>query len=127
MSDVVLATDTRLLEAAMIFVGVIEASRPLALVSSAFAILVAFLLVSRLPVYSGKKIRIRRDRVLPMILGIALMLLLLFEYPWQTLSAAVLAYLVFLPLSARAYSRRARIEEDRLAKAADGSAEPPAS
>ena len=31
-------------------------------------------------------------------------------YPWQTLSASVLAYLIFLPLSARAYARRARLE-----------------
>jgi CDP-diacylglycerol---serine O-phosphatidyltransferase len=110
----------------LIFVGVLEASRPLAFAASAFAVLVAFLLVSRLPVYSGKKIRIRRDRVLPLILGIALVLLLLFTYPWQTLSAAVLAYLVFLPLSARAYARRARIEEAKLAQAEPGQTEPPA-
>ena len=59
----------------------------------------------------------RRDRVLPVILGAVLLLLLLFTYPWQTLSAAVIAYLVFLPLSARAYARRARAEEAKLAEA----------
>lgn len=110
----------------LIFVGVLEPGRPVAFAASAFAVLVAFLLVSRLPVYSGKKIRIRRDRVLPLILGIALVLLLLFTYPWQTLSAAVLAYLVFLPLSARAYARRARLEEAKLAEAAPSQTEPPA-
>jgi CDP-diacylglycerol--serine O-phosphatidyltransferase len=41
--------------------------------------------------------------------------LLLFAYPWETLSAAVLAYLIFLTLSARAYARRARIEETKAA------------
>ena len=36
--------------------------------AAAFTVLVAFLLVSRLPVYSGKNVRIRGDRVLPVIL-----------------------------------------------------------
>ena len=39
-----------------------------------------------------------------------LYVLLLLTYPWQTLSASALAYLVFLPLSARAYARRAQVE-----------------
>ena len=100
-----------LLPVYLIFVGVLTPDRTLAFVASGFTIVVAFLLVSRLPVYSGKKIKVRRDRVLPVILATVLLLLLLFTYPWQTLSAAVIAYLVFLPLSARAYARRARIEE----------------
>ena len=36
---------------------------------------------------------------MPLILAVALGLLLLFSYPWQTLSAGVIAYLIFLPLS----------------------------
>ena len=100
-----------LLPVYLIFAGVLSATRPLAFVAAAFAIVVAFLMVSRLPVYSGKKIRLPGDRVLPTLLGVVLLVLLLFSYPWETLSAAVLAYLVFLPLSARAYARRARLEE----------------
>lgn len=107
-----------LLPVYLIFVGVVTPDRTLAFAASAFTIMVAFLLVSRLPVYSGKKIKIPGDRVLPLILGIALLLLLLFNYPWQTLSAAVIAYLVFLPLSARAYVLRAKLEEQKLAEAA---------
>ena len=56
----------------LIFVGALTADRTLAFVASGFTMLVAFLLVSRLPVYSGKKIRVPRDRVLPMILGVVL-------------------------------------------------------
>jgi CDP-diacylglycerol--serine O-phosphatidyltransferase len=37
--------------------------------------------------------------------------LLLATYSWETLSASVIAYLVFLPFSARAYSKRADLEE----------------
>jgi CDP-diacylglycerol---serine O-phosphatidyltransferase len=94
----------------LVLAGGFVPDRTLAFAASAFTIMVAFLLVSRLPVYSGKKIRVPGDRVLPLILGCVLLLLLLFSYPWQTLSASVVAYLVFLPLSARAYARRATAE-----------------
>lgn len=97
------------------FVGGYEPSRIAAFIASGFTVLAAFLLVSRLPVNSGKKVRIRRDWVLPVILAVALLILLFFNYPWQTLSVGVLAYLIFLPLSVRAYAKRARIEEAKLA------------
>jgi CDP-diacylglycerol---serine O-phosphatidyltransferase len=98
------------------FIGVYEPTRITAFVSSGFTALVAFLLVSRIPVYSGKKLRVRRDRVLPLILAVALFVLLLFSYPWHTLSAGVIAYLIFLPLSVRAYAKRAQIEEAKPAE-----------
>lgn len=93
------------------FIGVIEPTRTAAFVSSAFAVLVAFLLVSRLPVWSGKRVRVPGDKAIPTILGVVLVAMLLFSYPWETMSAGVIAYLAFLPLSARAYSRRAAIEQ----------------
>lgn len=93
------------------FLGVYEADRFAGLAASAFTVLVAFLMVSRLPVHSGKTLRISRDNVLPMILVAVLFVLLLFEYSWQTMTVSVLLYLVFLPLSARAYSRRADRED----------------
>ena len=49
-----------LLPVYLVFVGALDADRTLAFVASGFTILVAFLLVSRLPVYSGKKIKVRR-------------------------------------------------------------------
>jgi CDP-diacylglycerol--serine O-phosphatidyltransferase len=33
------------------------------------------------------------------------------NYPWVMLTVSAFAYLAFLPFSARAYSRRARLEE----------------
>lgn len=85
-------------------------TRPIAFAGVAFTVLIAFLLVSRLPVYSGKSVKIPGDRVLPVILAVVLYMLLLVSYPWHTLTASVLAYLVFLPFSVRAYSRRAKKE-----------------
>ncbi|WP_292140175.1 phosphatidylcholine/phosphatidylserine synthase [Mesorhizobium sp.] len=92
----------------------LEPSRPAAFVATGFTILVAFLLVSRLPVYSGKSLRIPGDRVLPIILGVVLYVLLLMTYPWYTLTASVAGYLIFLPFSVRAYSKRAKREGEKV-------------
>jgi CDP-diacylglycerol--serine O-phosphatidyltransferase len=97
------------------FMGV-EPERPLVYASIVYTVLIAILLISRLPVYSGKTIRQRVsiDWVIPLIFGLVFYVLVLTTYPWQTLSVSVLAYLIFLPLSARAYARRARLEEAKV-------------
>ncbi|PBB19711.1 MULTISPECIES: CDP-alcohol phosphatidyltransferase family protein [unclassified Mesorhizobium] len=92
----------------------LEPSRPAAFVATGFTVLVAFLLVSRLPVYSGKSVKVPGDRVLPVILGVVLYILLLMTYPWYTLTASVAGYLLFLPLSVRAYSKRAMREGEKV-------------
>ncbi|MBS3650643.1 CDP-diacylglycerol--serine O-phosphatidyltransferase [Pseudaminobacter sp. 19-2017] len=100
-----------LLPVYLIFIGAFEPSRTAALISAGFVVLVAFLMVSRLPVWSGKRLKVPGDHVTLMILGVVLFASLLFTYPWVTMSAGVIAYLIFLPLSARAYSQRADREE----------------
>lgn len=94
------------------FLGV-EPSYPVALAACAYTVGVAFLLVSRLPVYSGKSSgnRVRRELVIPLMLAIVLYALVLASYTWQTLAASAIAYLVFLVFSVRAYSRRVAREE----------------
>ncbi|PBB78395.1 CDP-diacylglycerol--serine O-phosphatidyltransferase [Mesorhizobium sp. WSM3879] len=92
----------------------LEPTRAAAFVASGFTVLVAFLLVSRLPVYSGKSVKVPGDRVLPVILGVVLYILLLMAYPWYTLTASVAGYLVFLPFSVRAYSKRAMREGEKV-------------
>ncbi|ODT08356.1 MAG: CDP-diacylglycerol--serine O-phosphatidyltransferase [Mesorhizobium sp. SCN 65-20] len=100
-----------------------EPTRTMAFAGTAFAILIAFLLVSRLPVYSGKTLRIRREYLLPVMLAAVFYILLLTVFPWQTLTASVAAYLLFLPLSASAYARRAKIEGEKAAAEAAAAAE----
>jgi len=92
----------------------LEPTRTAAFVASAFTVLIAFLLVSRLPVYSGKSIKVPGDKVLPVILGVVLYILLLMAYPWYTLTASVGGYLLYLPFSVRAYSKRARLEGEKV-------------
>ncbi|TIX78526.1 MAG: phosphatidylcholine/phosphatidylserine synthase, partial [Mesorhizobium sp.] len=92
----------------------VEPSRPAAFIAAGFTVLVAFLLVSRLPVYSGKSLKVPGDKVLLIILGVVLYILLLMTYPWYTLTASVAGYLLFLPFSVRAYSRRAKREGEKV-------------
>jgi CDP-diacylglycerol--serine O-phosphatidyltransferase len=76
--------------------------------SSGYTVLIGFLLVSRLPVWSGKTegSRIRRDLVLPIMLGIVVYVALLMSYTWQVMVVTVAAYLLSLPLGARSWQRK---------------------
>ncbi|GEO84505.1 MULTISPECIES: CDP-alcohol phosphatidyltransferase family protein [Alphaproteobacteria] len=89
------------------FLGV-PPSAPVAFGGAVYTILIAYLLVSRLPVWSGKSetSRIRRDLVLPMILGVVLYVALLMSFTWEVLSLTVLGYLLSLPFGARSWHRR---------------------
>lgn len=71
----------------------------------------ALLLVSTLPVLSGKKLgtRVAPNMVLPVFLLVVLFVALLVSYPWYVLTAGSLAYLASLPfgwLSWRQYVRK---------------------
>ena len=77
--------------------------------ASAYAIFVALLMVSAVPVYSGKSsgARVPRRLVVPLMLVMVVYVALLLSYEWITLTATALAYLAFLPVSARMFRRRA--------------------
>ncbi|MHB0953162.1 MAG: CDP-diacylglycerol--serine O-phosphatidyltransferase [Allorhizobium sp.] len=76
--------------------------------AAGYTVLIAVLLVSRLPVWSGKSEtqKIRRDLVLPMMLAVVLYVALLMSFTWEVLSLTVIAYLLSLPFGARAWHRR---------------------
>ncbi|MBP2235052.1 CDP-diacylglycerol--serine O-phosphatidyltransferase [Sinorhizobium kostiense] len=82
--------------------------RIFALIAAAYTVLIAFLLVSRLPVWSGKSenSRVRRDLVLPAILLVVLYVATLMTYTWETMVVTALAYLISLPFGARAWQRK---------------------
>lgn len=88
------------------FLGVIP-NNAMALVSAAYTLVIAALLISRVPVWSGKSgSRVPRNYMMPIILGVVLLVATLSVYPWQTLSAGVVAYLASLPFGARAWQRK---------------------
>jgi len=76
-----------------------------------YTLAIAFLMVSRLPVYSGKRVgrRVPPDMVVPVLILVVLLLALLLAYPWTVLTVGTLCYLASLPfgwLSYRDYQRR---------------------
>lgn len=79
-----------------------------AFLSSGYTVLIAFLLVSRLPVWSGKSEgnRIRRDLVLPAILLVVLYVATLMSFTWETMVVTVVVYLATLPFGARSWHRK---------------------
>lgn len=88
-------------------------SDTVAVAASIYAIVIAMLMISRLPVYSGKATgtRVRREFVMPLLLVMVAYVLLLASYTWQTVAASSIAYLIFLGFSARAYTKRAEREK----------------
>src|SRR5271154_1136627 len=78
-----------------------------------YTLAVAALMVSRLPVFSGKRLgtRVPPEMVGPVVIVVVLFVALLIAYPWIILTGGTLAYLVILPfgwLSYRGYERPAR-------------------
>jgi CDP-diacylglycerol---serine O-phosphatidyltransferase len=74
-----------------------------------YTLLIAGLLVSTLPTFSGKLLgeRIRREWVPPIFGGLALLIGLLVTYPHATMTVVVLTYLALIPLSWRRYQEHA--------------------
>jgi CDP-diacylglycerol--serine O-phosphatidyltransferase len=76
-----------------------------------YTLVIALLMVSRLPVFSGKRVgkRVSPDLVLPVFVVVVLFFALLISYPWEVLTLGTLAYLGCLPfgwLSYREYQRK---------------------
>ena len=76
--------------------------------ASAYTMFIGFLLVSRVPVFSGKGVSggVRRDLVMPFILVAVVYVSLLMSFTWETLTVTAIAYLATLPFGARAWSRK---------------------
>ena len=76
-----------------------------------YTLAIALLMVSRLPVFSGKRVgkRVPPEMVLPVFVVVVLFFALLISYPWEVLTIGSLAYLACLPfgwLSYREYQRK---------------------
>jgi CDP-diacylglycerol--serine O-phosphatidyltransferase len=86
------------------FIGV-DFLKDVPVLIAAYVAGIAFLMVSKIPSFSGKRLgmRVRRDEMLPVLLGVALSVAVLFSYPWITLSVLVVSYLAFLPVSTMRY------------------------
>jgi CDP-diacylglycerol---serine O-phosphatidyltransferase len=73
-----------------------------------FTFLVAGLMISRIPMFSFKKIRIRRRLIAPLLVGVGLVVVLLAKDLWLAVSLLSLAYLLTIPLSVWSHRRLKR-------------------
>jgi CDP-diacylglycerol---serine O-phosphatidyltransferase len=108
-----------------IYLGFLQVPLPQALMlgfTLLYTLAIAALMVSRLPVLSGKKMgtRVPPELVLPVIVVAVLFIALLVSYPWHVLTIGTLAYLACLPLGWVSYQRH--VQEDAAAAAQTGAA-----
>src|ERR1700687_3788567 len=94
-----------------------------------YTLLIALLMVSRLPVFSGKRVgkRVPPELVLPVFVVVVLFFALLIGYPWVVLTIGTLIYLGCLPLgwlSYREYPRKDRVAAAASATTADAPTAP---
>lgn len=103
---------------------------PMGLVTVWFTFLytlsIALLMVSRLPVFSGKRVgkRVPPEMVLPVFVMVVLFFALLVSYPWQVLTLGTLVYLACLPLGWLSYREHQRKDAVAAAAATSATASP---
>jgi len=89
----------------------------------AYVLLIAFLMASRIPHFSGKRIgRVPREWFIPVLLGAIAALLLVVMFTMQMLIALSLAYLALIPLSVRRFVAYQQADEAAAAAALAASA-----
>jgi CDP-diacylglycerol---serine O-phosphatidyltransferase len=79
-------------------------------VTLVYTLAIAFLMVSRLPVFSGKRVgkRVAPEMVLPVFVAVVLFFALLVSYPWIVLTIGTVLYLASLPVGWISYRRHER-------------------
>ncbi|MBT3787242.1 MAG: CDP-diacylglycerol--serine O-phosphatidyltransferase [Alphaproteobacteria bacterium] len=96
----------------------------LALVNAVNLAFVAFLMVSQIPTFSFKKMRVKKESVLPVLIVVGLVGAVVASYPWFVLTAICAIYLAIIPVSWRSWQRQevafaGKSEPDEDQKASD--------
>ncbi len=91
-----------------------------------YTLAIALLMVSRLPVFSGKRVgkRVPSDMVLAVFVVVVLFFALLISYPWEVLALGTLVYLGCLPFGWLSYREYQRKDQEALAAATGAAAAP---
>lgn len=85
-------------------------------VVAVFLLGVSFLMVSTIPTFSFKKVRIPNAWVLPILLVIGLLAAFLVTEPWKTLAVIGAGYVALIPVSVRSF-RRLKAQAERMSAA----------
>src|SRR5262249_38252859 len=74
-----------------------------AVVAGPWLFLVAVMMVSRVPTFSLKSVKIPKEYVLPVFIGLAALTGAVASYPWIVLSIIGVWYVLSIPVSVRTY------------------------
>jgi CDP-diacylglycerol--serine O-phosphatidyltransferase len=109
-----------------IYVNLLGAPKVAASVVLIYTLGIAFLMVSRLPVFSGKRVgkRVPPEMVLPGFVMVVLFFALLIAYPWEVLAIGTVLYLGSLPLGWLSYRNHERKHAPLAAEAAEAGDRP---
>jgi CDP-diacylglycerol--serine O-phosphatidyltransferase len=100
-----------------IYINLLGAPKVPATLTLLYTLFIAGLMVSRLPVFSGKRVgkRVPPEILLPVFVLVVLFVALLIAYPWWVLTIGTVCYLACLPLGWLSY--REYMRKDALAAA----------
>ena len=109
-----------------IYVNLLGAPKVAASVVLVYTLAIAFLMVSRLPVFSGKRVgkRVPPEMVLPGFVFMVLFFALLIGYPWQVLTIGTILYLASLPFGWLSYRDHERKHAATMAETDDADVQP---
>ena len=110
-----------------VYLSFLDVPMPPALITTAYVLVIAFLMVSRLPVFSGKAVNMRVPRELVLLISASAVLFvaLLIGYPWHMLSLISIFYLASLPFGWKSYRQQERALAARMAASPAAPAEEP--
>ena len=93
-----------------IYINLLGGPKVAATITLLYTLAIAFLMVSQLPVFSGKRVgkRVPPEMVLPVFVLVVLFFALLIAYPWWVLSIGTVCYLACLPLGWVSYKEYQR-------------------
>ena len=99
-----------------IYLSFLGIPQPPAVLTAFYTLLIAILMVSRLPVFSGKAVgmRVQPELVLPVFVSVVFFIALLISYPWVVLSFGSIIFLSSLPIGWKSYrdqDLKAAVEE----------------
>ena len=77
-------------------------------------IIVSLLLISKLPTYSFKKISIKRNMTIFLLLGVGLFFVSIIQFTFETISLGLFIYLIIIPLGILNYNKKSRAVENDL-------------
>jgi CDP-diacylglycerol--serine O-phosphatidyltransferase len=84
----------------------------LVFLNAANTIFVAFMMVSEISTFSFKRMRVKRERVMPVLIVVGLLGAVVASYPWFVLSAMTTMYLASIPLAVKNHRRKALTEPE---------------